>query len=347
MAAVLAFAAASCTSGSGGTGASTGLAGQLVDIGAGLRGPAGLKAELYAQGHANLSDFAVDSKGRLWFSTAAYDDTGTDGLYLVAARGATPAEALSHLHTPLGLLWVGQTLYVASSERVDAYRGFDGTRFISHTTILTLPSGVGENNDLVLAPDGRLQMGISSPCDDCTPSSRYSAAVVSFRPDGTDLEVDASGLRAPVGLAYYPHSDDLLVTMDQRDDLGAKTTGDWVGVVRRGQDWGFPACYGQGGAACRGVPSPTAVLDVHGGVDGIAVVAGQLGAIVGTSAIVAEWNTGVVQQVRLTRRGADLTGEVTPFLTGMTHPTPVVMTPDGHLLVGDWATGRIYEISSS
>jgi len=59
--------------------------------------------------------------------------------------------------------------------------------------------------------------------------------VVSFLPDGSDLRVEAGGIRAPVGLAYYPGTNDLFVTMNQRDDLGAQTPGDWLAVVRAGQ----------------------------------------------------------------------------------------------------------------
>ena len=65
--------------------------------------------------------------------------------------------------------------------------------------------------------------------------------------------------------------------MNQRDDLGAKTPGDWLALVRQGQDWGFPGCYGQGGAACAGVPKPVAVLDPHAAAGGVAVLTSELG----------------------------------------------------------------------
>ena len=84
------------------------------------------------------------------------------------------------MHTPLGLLWVDGALYVSSHERVDAYQDFDGTKFASSTNIVTLPAGVGENNGLVRSPGGRILLGISAPCDACTPASEYSAAIVSF-----------------------------------------------------------------------------------------------------------------------------------------------------------------------
>ena len=131
----------------------------------------------------------------------------------------------------------------------------------------------------------------------------------------------AGGIRAPVGLAYVPGTDDLLVTMNQRDDLGDATPGDWLAIVRSGQSWGFPDCYGQGGAACAGVPGPIAELDPHAAVSGVAVVTGQLGPAIGTSAIVAEWATGACSGSRL-ERWRHIRGTVEPFLAGVSKPVP-------------------------
>ncbi len=318
----------------------------LVDIGAGLQGPSGLAATVYATGLANVSAFAFDPSGRLWAATAAYDDKGDDAVYLITVAGASPVKVIAGLHTALGLVWSGDTLYVASSGRVDAYSGLAGGAFARHTTILTLPSGVSEVNGLVMSPDGRLVLGVSAPCDACTPTTTEAAAVVSFLPDGSDLSVMASGIRAPVGLAYYPGTDDLFVTMNQRDDLGDATPGDWLSVVRSGQAWGFPDCYGQGGSACAGAPSPVAVLDPNAAVSGVAIVTDGLGSSVTPSALVAEWATGKVLRVALTGEGSAYTGVVEPFLTGLTKPVPVATAPDDAVLVGDWGTGTVYRIAA-
>jgi glucose/arabinose dehydrogenase len=133
--------------------------------------------------------------------------------------------------------------------------------------------------------------------------------------------------------------------MNQRDDLGARTPGAWLAVVRQGQRWGFPGCYGQGGAACAGVPAPVAALDPHGAVGGVAIVTGQLGPAAGPAALVAEWQAGRVQRVALSRSAGGYTGSVTPFLRGIANPLPVLATPDGAVLVGDWKTGRIYRVA--
>ena len=220
----------------------------LVDIGEGLRGPATLHATTYASGITHATAMAFDGEGRLWVATADYTDSGNDGVYVVDRAGAALLPVITGLHTALGLVWSGDTLFVSSKERVDAYSGFDGTRFQSQHNVVTFPAGVGEVNGLVLAPDGRFQLGISAPCDHCVPTSELSGAVVSFLPDGTDLRVDASRIRAPIGLAYQPGTNDLYVSMNQRDDLGDQTPGDWLSIVRTGQSWGFPDCYGQGGS---------------------------------------------------------------------------------------------------
>ena len=197
-----------------------------------------------------------------------------------------------------------------------------------------------------MGPDGRFLMGITASCDHCTPASKWSGSIVSFRPDGSDLRLYARGVRAPVGLAFVPGTSTLLVTMNQRDDLDAATPGDWLAEVRQDQDWRFPGCYGQGGPACAGVPDPIAVLDKHAAVGDVAILTGRLGPLVGTSALVSEWQTAKVERVALTRAGSTYSGSVTPFLTGIQNPLAVALAPDGSLLVGDWATGMIYSIAA-
>jgi hypothetical protein len=127
-------------------GGRTGSADGLTAIGAGLRGPAGARASVYATGLPAVSAFAFDARGRLWAATASYTSEGQDWVYLVAAPGAAPVRVITGLRTPLGLAWIGDWLYVASLGRVDAYGGFDGAAFARSRTILDGPvagSGAG------------------------------------------------------------------------------------------------------------------------------------------------------------------------------------------------------------
>jgi len=319
---------------------------ELVAIGAGLKGPAGLEASVYAKGPATLATVVLDRQGRLWLAAAGLETHTEDGVYEIAKPGGPLVKVISGLSDPLGLVWYRDELYVSSIGRVDAFGDFNGSRFTKHTRILSGPVAGGENNILVMGPNGRFVMGVTASCDHCTPRSQWSGSVVSFRPDGSDLHLFARRIRAPFGLAYAPGTSDLLVTMNQRDDLGAATPGDWLALVRQGQNWRFPGCYGQGGSACSGVPSPIAVLDKHAAVGDLVIGTGQPGGSAGSWALLSEWQSAKVQRVALTPAGSTYKGSVTPFLTGIRNPLAVTLGPDRSLLVGDWATGTIYLIQA-
>ncbi|MEO9176944.1 MAG: hypothetical protein ABI317_15640 [Gaiellales bacterium] len=281
-------------------------------------------------------------------TTSAATDHATDGVYLVRAAGAKPVKVISGLQGPLGLVWRARTLYVASIGRVDAYSGLKGTRFATRRTVLSEPVGHGWNQDLVSAPNGRLIMSIASACDHCTTTSRYSGSIISFDPRGANVKTYVSRIRAVFGLAFYPGTSTLFASMNQRDDLGAKTPGDALAVVRAGQDWRFPGCYDQGGSACSGVPAVLATLDKHAAAGGVAIATGQLGSAIGTAALIPEWELGKVLAVSLTAHGSGYTGgRPTTVLTGFKSPLPVTIAPGRTLLVGDWTTGRIYRITAS
>jgi glucose/arabinose dehydrogenase len=319
------------------TSACSGKSTKLVPIGEGLEGPSGLKATLYASGLPLMSAFALDAAGRLWITTSGATTHGTDGVFVVTAPGKPAVRVVSGPRGPLGLVWADGKLIVSSLGRVTAFGDLRGTRFATRKTIVDGPVAGGENNNVVLAPDGRLVMGVSASCDHCVPSSKWSASIVTFRPDGRDLQVFASGIRAAYGLAYHPGTDDLFASMNQRDDLGANTPGDWLAQVRRGQNWGFPSCYGQQTAACKPFPTPVAVLDPHAAAGGVAFL--------GRAALVSEWQLGKVQRVALTKTGSGYAGVAEPYLTGLENPLPLLTTANGDLLVGDWGTGKIYRIA--
>ena len=193
-------------------------------------------------------------------ATAAATDAGTDGVYLISKAGATPTKVIADVHTPLGLLWIDGALYVSEADTVEVYRGFDGTQFASHTTIVSFPDGTGELNGMALGSDGRIVLGISAPCNACT-TDLDSSRRRSCRscPTAATCRCTPAASEPPIGLTYFPGTSNLYVTMNQRDDLGTKTPGDWLSLVAAGSHWGFPACYGQGGSACTGVPAPVAI----------------------------------------------------------------------------------------
>ena len=324
----------------------------LVDIGAGLKGAPGLRASLYATGPETVAAFALDPQGRLWLTAAGLDTHAHDGVYEIPKPGGRAVEVISGLDDPLGIAWYRGELYVASVGRVDRLSGFDGSRFAKRQRILDGPVPGGENNLLLIGPDGRFLMGITASCDHCAPSSKWSGSIVSFRPDGSDLRLFATRIRAPFGLAFFPGTHDLFASMNQRDDLGdePEVTGSrWC--VRRSA-LGFPYARPGWSGLQRCAKSHCGAHSTP--LSGAVVMeSGRFATGSGTSALVSEWQSKKVVSVALTRTGSSYRGSVSsrrgsvsPFLGGIENPLALVLAPGGSLLVGDWATGKIYRVSS-
>ena len=202
-----------------------------VALAASLHLPAGYHASVYARGFEHPTALSFGPDRRLYVS----EDVGT---IVSVRRGSTRARPYAHgLVVPLGLLWRGRTLYVAESGKVEALRA--GTR---RTVVRGLPFGRHQQDAIVAGPDGRLYLGSGSTCNACIEHDRRSAAILSFRADGTDLRVVASGLRNPYGLVFVGSV--LYATVNARDDLGRSEPAETVVRIRRGADYGWPACWG-------------------------------------------------------------------------------------------------------
>src|SRR5215213_11415513 len=198
---------------------------------AGVRVPAGVKLQRYGKGIPNPSNLAFVARGRLWVTSAGVQAAGADGVWLTPRRGAPPRQVVSGLFSALGLTWYRRELYVSHivphatfaprhTGRVVAYSGFDGRRFArSRVVVDGLPVGRHRVDSIVPAPGGRLYLGIGSESDHEPSSAELAGTVVSFRPSGGGLRVEARGLRNPYGLAVAPGGR-LLVSEHGRDDLG-------------------------------------------------------------------------------------------------------------------------------
>ena len=104
--------------------------------------------------------------------------------------------------------------------------------------------------------------------------------------------------------------------MNQRDDLGTQHAGRLArGRAATATTGGSPTATGRAAPRAPACPQPVAVLDKHAAAAGVAIVTGQLGANVGTAALVAEWSKGeVLARRRSTKSGRGYRGKATPLL---------------------------------
>lgn len=300
--------------------------------------------------------------GRLYVASTnavVYALADTDGDH----RAETTTTFVSGVRVPLGLLWIGDQLYVSHNElgdgRVIAYSDRDGDgRAETHDTIVTgLPSGGRhQNDDLVLGPDGYIYLGMGSTCDACAEADARSAGILRFKPDGSDLSVYARGLRNPYGLAFNA-AGDLFSTDNGRDDLGRDAPPEELNHIVSGGDYGWPTCYvGATDPACGAVVPPVATFTPRSSADGLVFYdASAFPEAFRDDAFVAVLGSYVyidlergVAHVPITKAGDAYTaGEPEWLLKLVTQGRPLDVTvgPDGALYVADYEMGEILRIN--
>lgn len=188
---------------------------------------------------------------------------------------------LTGLDMPHGVAFIGETLFVAESDRVlrlDVW--WDGS---SARTIAPLPGGGHHvTRTLTVGPDGKLYVSIGSSCDACEESDPLRAAIWRLDPDGGPLEPFARGLRNAVGLSWSPDGSRLWATENERNELGEEVPPDEVVAARSGGDYGWPACYGDRIPApglgtperCAATEPPTVPLPAHSAPLGLVFATG-------------------------------------------------------------------------
>ena len=306
--------------------------------------PPGFRAETFARGLSQPTAMAWGPDGRLYV-------TETNGRIIALRAGKPPRLFARGLSVPLGLTWRGRTLYVSEQGRIETLRLQARGGVVRRLLVTGLPYGRHQQDTILSGRDGRLYLGSGSTCDVCRERDRRSAAVLSMRPDGSDLRVVATGMRNPFGLAFQPGTHRLYASVNGQDLLGTKNDpepAEMVVVVRKGQWYGWPTCWPSARLLrlvgdCKGAAAPAAYLAPHSSADGLAFWRRDL--------YVAEWGQydsnrfgRRVVRIQLNRRGN--ARRVSVFASGFDHPLALAVDRRGALLVADWGRGVIYRIQS-
>jgi glucose/arabinose dehydrogenase len=341
-----------------------GVSGQTVQV------PPGFTVSAVAAGLGDPRFMAFDDAGNLLVGT------GRQGIVyrlpFLAADGqlGEPEVLISGLQQPasVALFTVDDEdyLYVGEIHQVSRFP-YDpaGPVGAQDVVIPDLPTGGHRTRTVAFGPDGMLYLAVGSSCNICLEQEPIRATVSRANPDGSDLEIIATGLRNPVGLAFQPGTELLWATVNERDNQGNEIPPDLVTLVEKGANYGWPACLPpdatpqEGGADCSNVTPPTIGIQAHSAPLGLAFLDGEgVPTELSGDLIVAQhgsWNREPPAAPKLLLIDFEDGDPVAArdFVTGWQdasgerwgRPAGVVIAPDGSLIVSDDENGLLYRIS--
>jgi len=236
--------------------------------------PAGFELSVYAEGLDRARFMSFGSDGTLYVGSNsdkvyALPDKNRDGradAVIVFASGLRsphsvvwheielPGDFITPKPRPKPQGW----LYVGETHRVIRLRDTDGDLKADEQEVVVanLPTGGQHFTRTVgFGPDGGLYVSVGSSCNVCKEDDPRRAAILrlpaealaqaGFNADGSGMEVYARGLRNAVGFAWHPTTMEMWATDNGRDWLGDELPPEELDLIRRGDDHGWPSCYGQ------------------------------------------------------------------------------------------------------
>jgi glucose/arabinose dehydrogenase len=159
---------------------------------------------------------------------------------------------LDHLHSPFGVVLVGNDLYVADTDAVVRFPYTTGQTQITAPgiTLCELPGGPIDHHwtkSLTASPDGtKLYAGVGSNSNITENGIQAEIGRASIweidRASGAHREY-ATGLRNPNGLQFEPQTHVLWAVINERDELGPDLVPDYLTSVQDGAFYGWPYSY--------------------------------------------------------------------------------------------------------
>jgi glucose/arabinose dehydrogenase len=172
--------------------------------------------------------------------------------YDPAGGKPTRSTFLDHLHSPFGVVLVGEDLYVANTDAIVRYPYHDGDLTISGNgvTLTELPGGPIDHHwtkSLTASRDGALlYVGVDSNSnitENGIEAEKDRAAIWEVDRATGRWRIFASGLRNPNGLSLEPESGALWTVVNERDELGPDLVPDYLTSVKDGAFYGWPYSY--------------------------------------------------------------------------------------------------------
>ncbi|HEV2528479.1 MAG TPA: PQQ-dependent sugar dehydrogenase [Thermomicrobiales bacterium] len=266
------------------------------------------------------------------------------------------------LHTVDGT----EYLYVGENYQVSRFT-YDAAGPVGEQEVVVpeLPTGGHNTRTVAFGPDGMMYLAVGSSCNICEEEDEIRATVARANPDGSDLQIIATGLRNAVGLAFDPTSGQLWATVNERDTLGDEIPPDFVTMVHEGGYYGWPECLPPAavpqteGADCSNVIPPTVGIQAHSAPLGLTFLDGEgIPADLSGDLVVVQhgsWNRSDPAEPKLLHivledgqpvAAMDLvTGWQDESGERWGRSAGIVVAPDGSLIVSDDENGMIYRVT--
>jgi glucose/arabinose dehydrogenase len=259
-------------------------------------------------------------------------------------------------------------LYVGEPHQITRFP-YDASGVVGDQEMVVpnLPTGGHFTRTVAFGPDDMLYLAVGSSCNICIEESPIRATVTRANPDGSDLELVATGMRNPVGLDFQPETGLLWATVNERDNQGNEIPPDLVTIVEEGANYGWPFCMPpdatpqEAGADCSGVTPPTVGIQAHSAPLGLTFLDGEgIPANLDGDLLVAQhgsWNRQppAAPKLLLIDFEDGLPVGARDFVTGWQNeagerwgrPAGVVVAPDGSIIISDDEAGLIYRVSGT
>jgi glucose/arabinose dehydrogenase len=175
--------------------------------------PAGFSIAFYNREVPNARAMALGDQGTVFVGSrragrvyAVVDRDGDN----VAEETYTIAE---NLQMPSGVAFRNGSLYVGAVSRILRYDDIESRLTDPPQPVVirdNLPTETHHGWKFIgFGPDGLLYVPVGAPCNVCTQSDERFASILRMRPDGSNLEVYARGIRNSVGFDWDPESGEL------------------------------------------------------------------------------------------------------------------------------------------
>lgn len=181
------------------------------------------------------------------------DSHDTGGIYVLQDTDQDGVADSRHvlvenLYRPYGIAFWNNYVYVAGRVELNRWKYDTSSMTVSGDAevVLAWPEFEGGHwtRTIIFNREGTkmfVSIGSESNVDAGEDSRR--AAINVYNPDGTGHEIYAQGLRNAVGLDFHPETDQIWVTVQERDALGDDLVPDYLSSVGEGQFFGWPYGY--------------------------------------------------------------------------------------------------------